>query len=234
MTPALGILGGTFDPVHNGHLALAREVREALYLSAVRFIPAGDPPHRAAPAATAGERLAMVELALDRARGLEVDAREINRAGRSYTVLTLEELRNEDPLRPLALIVGADAFLGLPGWHRWKALFDLAHFVVVARPGVTLGGSMPPPLAEEWSRRHTADRKLLTRTIAGAIVLQPITPHPISASAIRRLIAERAATGRRAEDELRGLLPAAVLAYIERNQLYRPPPCPSESSPRSP
>jgi len=114
MNPVLGIFGGTFDPIHCGHLELARELRATLGFSAVRFIPAGDPPHRAAPVATAAHRLAMVELAVAGHQGLEVDAREIRRMGRSYTVPTLEELRNEVPSRSLALIVGADAFLGLP------------------------------------------------------------------------------------------------------------------------
>ena len=106
---ALGILGGTFDPIHNGHLELARELVAALPLSAVRLVPAGDPPHRPPPVASAVDRLAMTELAIAGHAGLEVDAREIVRAGRSYTVLTLEELRAEAPMRPLALIVGADA-----------------------------------------------------------------------------------------------------------------------------
>ena len=102
MSAALGILGGTFDPVHNGHVELAREVRGALELAAVRLVPAGDPPHRAAPVATAAHRLAMVELAIEGIPGLEVDAREIDRPGRSYTVDTLQSLRDESRSRPLA------------------------------------------------------------------------------------------------------------------------------------
>ena len=144
MHPVLGVFGGTFDPIHCGHLELARELRAALGFSAVRFIPAGDPPHRAAPVATAAHRLAMVELAIAGHPDLQVDAREILRPGRSYTVPTLEELRSEEPSRPLALIVGADAFLGLPTWHRWRELFALAHVVVVGRPGVTIEDALPP------------------------------------------------------------------------------------------
>jgi len=217
MNPVLGIFGGTFDPIHCGHLELARELRATLGFSAVRFIPAGDPPHRAAPVATAAHRLAMVELAVAGHQGLEVDAREIRRMGRSYTVPTLEELRNEVPSRSLALIVGADAFLGLPTWHRWRELFDLAHLVVVARPGVTLDSKMPPLLADEWTGRLRRDPAALTAEPAGAIIMQPISAHPISASAIRAQLA-RGGDGIAA---VRGLLPAVVLAYIDRNQLYR-------------
>jgi nicotinate-nucleotide adenylyltransferase len=227
---ALGILGGTFDPIHYGHLELARELGVALPLSAVRLVPAGDPPHRPAPVASAGDRLAMVRLALAENPGLEIDEREIKRHGPSYTVLTLEELRDEDPARSLALIVGADAFLGLPCWHRWHELFDLAHLVVVARPGVTLDLAQDPPLLAEWERRRTSDALSLLAAPAGTILVHPVTAHDISATTIRALLARGAA----GLDAVRGLLPPAVLAYIERNQLYRCPPCPSESFPRSP
>jgi len=220
MTSVLGLLGGTFDPIHCGHIELAREVRAALALSAVRFVPAGDPPHRAAPVATAAHRLEMVELAIAGEPGLEVDAREIRRPGRSYTVPTLEELRAEAPGRHLALILGADAFLGLPTWHRWRELFDLAHLVVVARPGVSFEGAMPPVLADEWARRLRRDAAALAEESAGTIITQPISAHPISASAIRAQLA-RGLAGIAA---VRGLLPAAVLAYIDRNQLYRSRP----------
>src|SRR4029453_3192092 len=157
MRSVLGVFGGTFDPIHCGHLELAREVRAGLNLDAVRFIPAGDPPHRAAPVAPAIHRLAMVELAIADDPGLEVDTREIQRRGRSYSVETLEDLRCEAPARPLALIVGGDAFLGFPGWHRWRELFALAHVIVVARPGVSFELALPPALAAEWATRLRGD-----------------------------------------------------------------------------
>ena len=220
MTSVLGILGGTFDPVHEGHLGLAREVRAALDLDAVRLVPAGDPPHRAAPVVTAAHRLAMVEIAVDGDRRLAADPREVLRAGRSYTVLTLEELRREAPTRPLALIVGTDAFAQLTTWHRWLELFDLAHIVVVARPGATfdrpVDAVLPPALAQEWHRRLAVDPAALRAAPAGAIYRQPVTPRPISASAIR------AALARRDVAAVAGLLPPAGLAYIDRHRLDLP------------
>ena len=211
----LALLGGTFDPVHYGHLRLADEVARVQAPIEVRLVPARDPPHRGAPHASARHRVAMLRLALAEFPRLALDTREIERTGKSYTVLTLESLRREAPRRPLALIVGADVLLGLMTWHRWREVFDLAHLLVVARPGVDLAiGNMPPQLASEWQRRLAADPRALRERPAGAIVVQAITPHPISATAIR------AALARGAVDEVRGLLPPAVLAYIETNRLY--------------
>lgn len=211
----LGILGGTFDPIHYGHLELAREVREAAGLSEVRLIPAGDPPHRGAPVASALHRLAMVELAAADYRGFVVDPREIQRPGRSYSVLTLTELRAQYPETPLALIVGADAFAGLPTWHQWRRLFELAHLIVVGRPGIPFDEPLPPALAQEWTHRLAETPAVLRSAVAGSIVRVAITPRPISASGIR------AALGRGDLAAVRGLLPPAVLAYIDRNRLYR-------------
>ena len=144
---AIGILGGTFDPIHYGHLRLADDVRRQLDLPEVRLIPAGEPPHREKPVASAPDRLAMTELGCAEFAGLSADDREIRRHGPSYTVLTLEELHEEQPMRPLLLLIGADAFAGLAGWHRWERLFTLAHFVVVERPGRPLDlDALPEPL----------------------------------------------------------------------------------------
>jgi nicotinate-nucleotide adenylyltransferase len=217
-TASIGLLGGTFDPVHYGHLRAADEVRSALGLAEVRLVPAGDPPHRAAPSASAEQRLAMLDLAVAEFPGLVVDPREIARDGKSYTVLTLEELRAEAPARPLVLIVGVDAFAGFPTWHRWHEVFRLAHVVVVTRPGASVDDAIVGALGEEWVARATADPARLETRPAGAIYVQPIRPQPIAATVIRRALAQ----GPAGVAEVRGLLPPAVLAYIDRNQIYRP------------
>ncbi|MCC7327058.1 MAG: nicotinate-nucleotide adenylyltransferase [Burkholderiales bacterium] len=216
----MALLGGTFDPVHYGHLRFADEVRRSLGLSELRLVPARLPPHRAGPAAAAADRLAMLHLAVSEFPGLVVDERELRRGGKSYTVTTLEELRGEDALRPLLLLVGADAFRGLPSWHRWQELFALAHLVVVARPGVALDEALPAPLAVERKARLTRDPAILLSTPAGAIYEQAISPQPISASMIRAQL-ERRNDGHAA---VSALLPPAVLAYIDRHHLYSTPP----------
>jgi nicotinate-nucleotide adenylyltransferase len=220
VSSALGLLGGTFDPVHYGHLRAADAVRRALHLAEVRLFPAGDPPHRAAPVATAAHRVAMLALALAEFPGLALDTREIARPGKSYTVLTLGELRAEAPLRPLALIVGADAFSGLPTWHRWTEIFDLAHVVVVTRPGAPLPAMPDGPLAAHWAQRRQRVPGVLESRQAGAIFVLPVPPQPVSATAIRRALA----AGSSGVEAVRGMVPPAVLAYIGRNQLYRSRP----------
>lgn len=218
MIRTLGVVGGTFDPIHYGHLRLAAEVAAALALAEVRMIPAGVPPHRPPPVASGADRLAMTELGCAEFARLTADGREIDRPGPSYTVTTLQSLHAEDVTRPLALIIGSDAFAGLTAWHRWEQIFTLAHLVVVERPGApALPDAAPPPLREQWQRRLTTDPSRLSRQLSGAIVRQSVTPQLISASQIRAALA----TGASSRAELRGLLPAAVLAYIERNQLYR-------------
>jgi nicotinate-nucleotide adenylyltransferase len=219
--PITAILGGTFDPIHYGHLRLAADVKTAVGLDEVRLIPAGDPPLRAPPVASAEHRLAMTELGCAEFAGLVADAREVHRAGTSYTVLTLESMREDERKRPLALIIGADAFARLEEWRRWQQLFTLAHFLVVERPGTAFDpGCLPAALRMQWERRLTTDAMRLERSLAGAILRVDVTPQPISASEIRAALA-RGLAGR---DAVRGLLPAAVLAYIDRNHLYQPEP----------
>lgn len=206
----LGILGGTFDPVHYGHLRPAREVRQALGLEELRFVPAFRPPHRPPPQAEAADRLAMVRLALADEPGMLADDREIRRGGPSYTVPTLESLRAEQGARPLVLLLGADAFLEIETWYQWRRLPQLAHLVVVNRPGSPLP---EPERFPDWARPLLARSAAALRAApAGCLYLQPVTPVDISATRIR----ERLARGEPVDD----LLPPAVLAYIRRRGLY--------------
>jgi len=222
----VALLGGTFDPVHYGHLRLADELQRALDLPDLRLVPSGDPPHRGAPHAAAADRVAMLELARREFPRLAIDAREIARTGKSYTVLTLESLRAENAARPLAWIVGADALLGLPTWHRWRELFALAHLIVVGRPGVALDTAIPAALLPEWRARLSGDPAVLRTRPAGAIYRHDVTPQPISATAIRAELA-RGPDGMAA---VRGLLPRDVLTYIARNGLYRASPLPQDAT----
>lgn len=212
----LGLLGGTFDPVHFAHLRLAEEAREALGLGEVRWIPAGMPPHRGAPHATPAHRLEMVRLAIAGHPAFSVDEAEVRAPDPSYTVATLERLRASMPQRPLVLLMGADAFLGLPGWHRWRELLDLAHLGVATRPGFSWssGADWPQELARACAGRLLTDAARLRDAPAGALISFTLTPLAISASLLR----ERLAAG----TSVRYLLPEAVREYIQRHHLYRP------------
>ncbi len=204
--------GGTFDPVHLGHLAIARAARDQLQTT-IRLMPASDPPHRPAPGATAGQRLQMLQLALQGEPGLVVDRRELDRSGPSYSVETLRELRQElGPLQPLALVVGADSFVGLPAWHQWMRLFDLAHFVVAERPGVSLDQQLPPELQHVMTGRWAAVSSHLHQQPAGLVFRLQHPLQPESASQVRALVA----SGGRWEP----LVPGAVAGFIEAHRLY--------------
>lgn len=211
MVRVIGILGGTFDPVHHGHLRCALEVQQECGLEKVRFIPCGQPPHRRQPAADAARRLAMLEAATSDHPGFEIDTRELRRDGPSYTVDTLLSLRQELPDVSLCLLLGMDAFLGLPSWSRWERLIELAHLIVMCRPGAD-PASAAAPLRELLETRRVDEPRELRRRPAGLILLQPVTQLDISASRIRDSIAR----GR----SVRYLLPDRVLDHIRRERLY--------------
>lgn len=206
----IGILGGTFDPIHYGHLRPAQEVLRALALSEIRLIPAANPPHRPPPVAGAEHRLRMVELAAAEFPGFRVDDREFRRGGPSYTVPTLESLRAELGEVPLCLLMGTDAFAGIETWHAWRRLPELAHFVVMTRPGWPFPDT---PALPEWARRRVSrDAAGLARSPAGGIYFQPVTPQDVSATGIRRRIARG--------ESVDGLLPSAVRDYIRVHGIY--------------
>jgi nicotinate-nucleotide adenylyltransferase len=208
----VALMGGTFDPVHIGHLRSAWEAARLLDAT-VRLMPAPVPPHRPQPLASAEHRLRMLEIAVAAVPVLQVDDRELRRSGPSYSVDTLIELRAElGPDRPLALIVGADAFAALPSWSRWLQLFELAHIVVLNRPGAASMLDWPDSLRAEVARRHCDAPAHLHTVPAGQVFALAVTPLAISATAIR-------------ESFVRGetphwLVPAEVLAYIESERLY--------------
>jgi nicotinate-nucleotide adenylyltransferase len=208
-----GIFGGMFDPIHYGHLRTAHELQELLGLEAVAFVPAGDPPHRAAPLADAATRLAMVQAAIEGNPRFVADDRELRRAGPSYTVLTLEELRALRRDQPLTLIMGLDAFAGIDGWHRAGELVGLAHIVVAVRPGA----SMPQTgLPADLLRRHRCrDPAALAQSPAGFVYVNEGTQLVASSSAVRAIVA----AGR----DPRYLMPEAARRIILARGSYAPP-----------
>jgi nicotinate-nucleotide adenylyltransferase len=184
----LAMFGGTFDPVHNAHLRVAWEASEQLDAE-VRMIPLNVPPHRDAPIASARERAAILRAALRGQDRLVLDDRELRRDGPSWTIDTLIELREDiGPERPLVLLVGADAFLGLPSWHRWGELFDHAHVGVLTRPGHEIA-TLPTELRIKIASRRTSDPAALAATPAGRVLALPVTPLEISATDIRNVLA---------------------------------------------
>ncbi len=212
----IGIFGGTFDPIHYGHLRLAQELAESLHLAEVRFIPSGTPPHRATPQVTSRQRLEMVRLAAAGNPRFTVDDREVRRSGPGYTVDTLTELRHEaGETRPVCVLLGADAFLELATWHRWHEILKLAHLVVAHRPGFppeSWPQRMPQPLAKEYEARSLHQPFAVHLSPAGGIATQAIAALDISASMIRDSLARGVSP--------RYLLPDPVLDYIRGHDLY--------------
>lgn len=206
----IGIFGGTFDPIHYGHLRTAFEMLQALRFDEVRFMPCGSPPHRTEPIANASLRLDMVRVAAEHQAGFVVDDRELKRDGPSYSVDTLRALRDEFSQRPLGLIIGMDAFLGLPKWHDWRQILQLAHIVVAHRPGwraPDLG-----PLGDLLAERGTHRIDDLHQTLSGHIYVHDVTQLEISSSEIRELVC----LGR----DPRFLMPEGVRELIERSGCY--------------
>jgi nicotinate-nucleotide adenylyltransferase len=207
---AIGIFGGTFDPVHYGHLRTALELRDRLGFDRVHFVPAAIPPHRGTPVASPAVRLRMLEAALADEPGFVLDQRELEREGPSYSVDTAESLRREFPEQSLSLILGMDAFLGLPGWRDWRRLLSLVHIVVAHRPGCR-----PPSaglLGELLGERGTDAAAEILGERAGRILIAGVTQLGISATALRDSI--------RAGLPARYLMPDAVWRIIDETECY--------------
>ncbi|SFU47392.1 nicotinate-nucleotide adenylyltransferase [Nitrosospira multiformis] len=219
--PPIGVFGGTFDPVHYGHLRIAEEIAELAGLKEMRFVPAGIPRLRRGPEASLEHRVEMVRLAIEGNSRFILDEREVIRGGVSYSVDTLRELRQElgkDAV--LCLVTGADAFIRLAKWHRWRELFDLCHFIIAARPGHLLStegraspGALPQELEAECRDRWTSSAESLKYASGGLIFTAQTTLLDISATAVRA----RVALGK----SVRYLVPEDTRDYIAANDLYR-------------
>ena len=210
--PLVGVFGGTFNPVHYGHLRSALELVERLHLEQLRLMPSGQPPHRDTPQCSAAHRAAMIELAVAGEPRLVCDPRELHRAGKSYTIDSLIELRNElGADTGLCMVLGCDAVLDITSWHRWQELLDWTNIVVIARPGWELPRT--GTVAQWLSANCVDDPGALRQRPAGRIVIEELRPLAISSTEIRNLLA----AGRSA----RYLMPQAVLDYIQTHKLYR-------------
>lgn len=203
--------GGTFDPVHLGHLAVAKEAQEALHAD-IAFLPSADPPHRAPTSANALQRAEMVELAIAGHSGLSCDRRELERSGKSYSIDTLREIRAEQrDWQPIVWLIGMDAFVGLDTWHDWLDLFTLCHFVIAHRPGQSLD-VMSARLQQECQGRWLDGPDALRVQPAGLLYSMPIDLRYESSTAVRQELLNQ--QGRS------GLVPKTVAEYIQFHQLY--------------
>lgn len=204
----IGIYGGTFNPVHYGHLRTALEIKETFALDEIRLIPCHIPPHRDQPDVSAETRLKLLQLAIENTPELVVDRRELDREGPSYMVDTLKSLRTDFVDCPILLIIGIDAFDKLDTWHQWQRLFNFAHVVVMTRPGYKHS-----PLCRFLEDRLVDQSKQLLEQSAGCLYFQNVTQLDISATAIRELLANG--------KDPRFLLPDSVIDYIKQHKLYR-------------
>ncbi len=209
----IGLLGGTFNPIHFGHLRMAQELADALKLDEVRFIPAANPPHKPAPEVSATHRAAMAELAISDNVIFTLDTRELAREGASYTIDTLISLRKElgDNVA-LCWMMGSDAFVKLDTWHRWRELLDYCHIILVQRPNTRNQPNLPDALAAFLQENYTENIDDLSEKSAGYIHMQAITPLDISATKIREACKN--------DLSIRYLLPEKVIEHIHDHHLY--------------
>ena len=210
---SIALFGGTFDPVHQGHVQSAIELKQRLSLDELRLVPCHLPPHRATPGCSSQQRLAMVELAIA-GTGLTVDDRELRRDSLSYSIDTLVSLRNEVGERvSLSWVMGTDAFADFDRWHRWQDFLALAHLVVMKRPGESLPAT--GAVAELMMQYQTDSAEVLQQQAAGSILFENLTPYPVSATEIRACL-----TGQSDSDKLEQCMATAVLDYIQTHRLY--------------
>jgi nicotinate-nucleotide adenylyltransferase len=218
MQVIIGLLGGTFNPIHFGHLRMAQELAESLNLDEVRFIPSANPPHKPAPTVSAEHRAAMVQLAIANNPLFKFDDRELHRTSvdnmPSYTIDTLQSLRSElGENASLVLFMGSDAFTKFNTWHRWDEIIQLCHITLVQRPLTSIKEPLPKLLDTFLHNHYTENADDLHGASAGYVTMQPITPLVISSTAIRNNLHKKQSG--------RYLMPDCVLDFIESNALYR-------------
>lgn len=206
----IGIFGGTFDPVHIAHLRTAIELREALALDSINLLPCHKPSHRGAPGASTAQRIRMLELSVEHVERLQIDRREAERNSPSYSVDTLASYREEYPAASLLLFMGMDAFNQFCSWYRWQHILELAHLVVVDRPGSMLNGAEAQLLTDR--QVDTIDK---LQSSAGSILLQSVTQFDVSATRIRQLVSQNRDISYLVTDEVR--------RYINEQGLYSEP-----------
>jgi len=201
----IGILGGTFDPIHYGHLKPAAEVMQRLGMAELRFIPNRVPPHRQQPWLDSDSRRDLVATAITEYPGFVLDDRELRREGPSYMVDTLASLHEEFPHHTLCLILGTDAFAHFTRWHRWQAILELCHLIVITRPGAEL-----PDFGDQQHQiatRITSDVNALASSHCGQILIQSVSPVDISATMIRQKLSQR--------QSIAGLVPESIREQLE-------------------
>ncbi|MCV6623549.1 MAG: nicotinate-nucleotide adenylyltransferase [Cellvibrionaceae bacterium] len=215
---AYGLFGGSFDPVHRGHICLAEQVQQSLGLQSMALLPAAQQPLKGSANVSAEQRLAMLNLAVAEASSLSVDARELERSGPSYTVDTLQEWRLEhDEKACLCFCMGLDSLMQLHRWHRWEQLFELANLIVLARPGCSLAegaNTLPPQLQAELNARQCFDIAPLLAAPKGRWMLLEASLMDISSTKIRQQLAAGVPASQLSE------LPQSVANYIEEHSLY--------------
>lgn len=209
----IGVYGGTFDPVHYGHLRPALEILEDFALSQIRFIPCGQPPHRTPPHATPAQRLLMLQRAIEGVEGFVTDAREIERSGPSYMIDTLRSLQADLPGEPLCLILGMDAFAAFHTWHDWQGILGLCNLLVMHRPEFEpVQVIKSPALKQLLAENQVQTQSAFSEHFPGKLIFHPVTQLDISSSRIRELVKQ--------QGQLRFLLPDSVIDVIEQQGIY--------------
>ena len=209
----IGMMGGTFNPIHHGHLRMAQELADALHLDEVRFVPSANPPHKTTPQVSAEHRAAMVQLAISDNALFQLDQRELARTGASYTFDTLQSLRDELGNEvSLCLLMGSDAFVHFNTWHRWQEILSLCHIVLVTRPSTKPQPALAAELQTLLHNHYTEDRNDLLLAAVGCITMQAVSQLDISATQIRALL--------QSNKSAQYLAPNSVLQYIKQHRLY--------------